>query len=58
MRQLTIDEWRAVIIARWQVYSNGRPLDPRTVEYLASEFAAPLMIGPKSFPVEPRVYEC
>jgi hypothetical protein len=58
MDKFTVDEWRSIILAGWSVYGNGTQLDPRTVEYLASEFAQPLIIGPKSFPVLPRIYLC
>lgn len=35
--------WRARILAGWEKYGlSGQPLDPRTVEHLAHEFAKPI----------------
>ena len=34
--------WRARILASWEKYGTVEPLDPRTVEHLAKEFAKPL----------------
>jgi hypothetical protein len=34
--------WRARILAGWEKYGTGEPLDPRTVEHLAKEFAKPI----------------
>ena len=44
MEQLTVDQWREHILAGWEKYGTGKPLDPRTVEHLAVEFAKPLEI--------------
>lgn len=35
------DVWRERILAAWDKYGGGLPLDPRTVERLAQEFAKP-----------------
>lgn len=44
MEQLTVDQWRERILAGWAKWGNGTPLDPRTVDSLAVEFAKPLMV--------------
>jgi len=37
-----VDEWRRRILAGWEKWGvTGQPLDPRTVEHLAHEFAKP-----------------
>jgi hypothetical protein len=46
MVSLTVDQWRERILASWEKYGTGTPLDPRTVEHLAQEFAKPLMPEP------------
>ena len=42
MNQPSVEEWRARILAGWEKWGTGEPLDPRTVEHLAHEFAKPL----------------
>ena len=39
----SVDEWRSMVLAGWDKWGTGKPLDPRTVEHLAQEFAKPLM---------------
>jgi hypothetical protein len=36
-----VDEWRELILAAWEKYGTGKPLDPATVERLATSFAKP-----------------
>lgn len=43
---MTVQEWREAIQAGWDKWGTGKPLDPRTVEHLAQEFAKPLMPDP------------
>ena len=43
----SVDGWRSRILAGWEKYGTGEPLDPKTVEHLANEFAKPLMPDPK-----------
>ena len=47
----SVDEWRSMILAGWDKWGTGKPLDLRTVEHLAQEFAKPLMpeIQPYNF---------
>lgn len=42
MEQLTVEQWRERILRGWERWGTGEPLDPRTVEHLAQEFAKPL----------------
>ncbi|HUD74793.1 MAG TPA: hypothetical protein VMQ76_06950 [Terracidiphilus sp.] len=39
----TKEEWVLAILASWEKWGNGKPLDPRTVEHLAVEFSKPLL---------------
>lgn len=50
MEQLTVEQWRERILAGWEKWGTGVPLDPRTVELLAQEFAKPMQI-----PIRPLV---
>jgi hypothetical protein len=43
MEQLTVEQWHERILAGWERYGTGTPLDPKTVEYLAVEFAKPML---------------
>jgi hypothetical protein len=52
--QLTVEQWRERILAGWDKWGTGEPLDPRTVEHLAQEFAKPLMTPPTSYPFGER----
>lgn len=40
---ISVNEWRELILAGWQKWGTGNPLDPKTVEHLAQEFAKPLI---------------
>ena len=42
MSELTVAQWREAILAGWKKWGTGTPLDPRTVEHLAKEFAKPI----------------
>jgi hypothetical protein len=42
--------WRDRILAGWVKYGTGEPLDPRTVEHLAREFARPLALPEVKMP--------
>lgn len=48
--QLTVEQWRERILLGWERYGTGEPLDPRTVQHLAEEFAKPLMPTPTRWP--------
>ena len=45
----TVTEWREMILAGWEKWGTGKPLDTKTVEHLAAEFAKPLMIEIKPY---------
>jgi hypothetical protein len=47
MEELTVDQWRERILESWAKWGTGEPLDPRTVEHLAVEFAKPMEISPR-----------
>lgn len=51
MEQLTVEQWRERILAGWEKWGTGVPLDPRTVEHLAVEFAKPMLPIPAPEPI-------
>jgi hypothetical protein len=38
----SIEMWRKQILDGWERWGSGTPLDPRTVDHLAREFAKPI----------------
>lgn len=50
----SVDEWRSRILAGWEKWGTGEPLNPKTVEHLAREFAKPLMPEPKHYDFDGR----
>lgn len=45
-----VEDWKLKILAAWEKYGTGRPLDPRTVQRLAEEFSKPIPRYPPPVP--------